>query len=96
MANKRDLKKDIQLIFSELLTECYTLTYLFPQIDAKKADALAVSIIEKSNDFAKRAGNADGKENPQIVKAYYKKLYNDIENAVATIVEEISTLKTSK
>ena len=93
MANKRNLKKDIQSIFSELLVECYTLSYIFPQIDIAKVDAITTSIIEKSDNFVKRAGKPDGKDNPAIVKAYYKKLYKDVANTESDFIEDINTLK---
>jgi hypothetical protein len=95
MANKRNLKKDIQSIFSELLAECYTLSYIFPQIDKTKVDAIAINIIEKSDDFVKRAGKPDGKENPSIVKTYYKKLYKDVAETVAVIIQDIHALKSN-
>ncbi len=92
MASRKNLKKDIQQIFSDLLAECYISAYIHTPKDTAKADAIATSIIEKCDDLVKRAGKVDGKNNPQRVRTYYKKLYQDISDAVAAIIQNIQTL----
>ena len=45
MANKRTLKKEINYVAGELLSECLCNKYLIPGTDAEKVDALMGKII---------------------------------------------------
>lgn len=92
MASRRNLKKDIVYLYSELLTECFTISYLVPQCNQEKADALVAKIITNSYEFVKRAGRYDAKNNPKLVKAYYKKLGEDLLQDVLSIGKEIEGL----
>lgn len=92
MASRRDLKKDITYLYSELLTECFTISCLCPKCDQTKADALVSKIVANSYEFTQRAGHYDGKDNPKLVKAYYKKLGEDLLQDVLSIGKEIEEL----
>ncbi len=92
MASRRDLKKDIVYLYSELLTECFTISCLVPKCDQEKADALVSKIVINSYEFVKRAGRYDAKNNPKLVKAYYKKLGEDLLQDVLSIGKEIEGL----
>ena len=92
MASRRNLKKDIQYLYSELLTECFTISCLCPNCDAAKTEELAAKIMTNSYEFIQRAGHYDGKNNPQIIKAYYKKLGEDLLQDVLAIGQEMETL----
>ena len=51
MASRRNLKKDIQYIYSELLSECFTLSMLFPDIKKEENEAIFNKILVNNNDF---------------------------------------------
>lgn len=92
MASRRDLKKDITYLYSELLTECFTISALCPNCNQEKADALIEKIVRNSYEYTQRAGHYDGKNNPKLVKAYYKKLGQDLLQDVLGIGKEIEEL----
>ncbi len=54
MANKRDLKKDIDYLVGEVISDCYT--YMLINGEKKRDDAIAIieSILEKRNDLIHR------------------------------------------
>ena len=92
MASRRALKKDINYLYSELLTECFKLSIISPKENHDKLEVLFNKIFLSSNDFIIRAGKPDGKDNPKLVKAYYKKLGQDLLNDVMGISKELEEL----
>lgn len=92
MASRRTLKKDINYLYSELLTECFKLSIISPKENHDKIEVLFNKIFLSSNDFIIRAGKPDGKDNPKLVKAYYKKLGQDLLNDVMGISKELEEL----
>ena len=50
------------------------------------------TFVQSSNDFIIRAGKPDGKDNPKLVKAYYRKLGQDLLNDVMSISKELEEL----
>jgi hypothetical protein len=96
MASRRALKKDINYLYSELLTECFILSIIGPKDNHEKFETLFNKIFSNCNELIKRAGTPDGKDNPKLVKAYYKKLGQDLLNDVMTISNELEELGTKE
>jgi hypothetical protein len=92
MASRKALKKDINYLYSELLTECFKLSIVSPADNHEKIEVLFNKIFLSSNDFIIRAGKPDGKDNPKLVKAYYRKLGQDLLNDVMSISKELEEL----
>jgi hypothetical protein len=78
MASVRELKKDINFLASELVTEAYVKQLLKEDADNEKIAQVMVDAIEFRNELVKRANHPDGKDNPKLVKAYYQKLRKDM------------------
>lgn len=91
MANKRNLKKEINYVAGELLSECLCNKYLIPGTDAEKVDALMGKIIGIQDDFLCRVG-ANGDKDPKKVKVYYRKLRADFDKAIDEIFEDLASL----
>ena len=92
MASRKALKKDINYLYSELLTECFKLSIVGSADKHEKIEVLFNKIFLSSNDFIIRAGKPDGKDNPKLVKAYYRKLGQDLLNDVMSISKELEEL----
>ena len=90
-ANKRTLKKEINYVAGELLSECLCNKYLIPGTDAEKVDALMGKIIGIQDDFLCRVG-ANGDKDPKKVKVYYRKLRADFDEAIDGIFEDLAAL----
>ena len=77
MANKRDLKKAINYVVSDLFLECIVLKQI-KKADAAVADAILGDILCLQNEFLARAGHPE----PGNVKGHYRKLSEDFSNEV--------------
>lgn len=87
MANKRNLKKGINYVVSELFLECIVLKQI-KKADATKADEILADILCLQNDFLARAGHPE----PGCVKKYYRKLNEDFGNEVGNIIRRMQAM----
>ena len=87
MANKRNLKKAINYVASDLFLECIVLKQI-KKVDATKADEILADILCLQNDFLARAGHPE----PGCVKKYYRKLYEDFTNEVGNIIRRMQAM----
>ena len=78
MSSIRNLKKDIQYLTSEIFTECYVKQFVKDDVDKEKLAGIMVEAIKYRNEFIARTNHYNGKENPKVVKDYFKKLRHDL------------------
>ena len=86
MANRRNLKKSIHNITSELVNETYIVYGLLEKIDNGAWLQLLQRIAALNNDFLARANHPE----PGNVKAFYKQLRADFDAEVAQIIYELA------
>lgn len=93
MASIRNLKKDIDLLMSMVLNDCFNVLEYNEKVDQDAVIKLAGEIIAKHREFRIRANHPDGKNNPAMVKSYYKTLMTDLfsvaDNALISLSGEI-------
>lgn len=89
MANKRDLKREINFITEELVSQCLFLRDFTPDMSAEKCDNLITRILDTQEEYLRRVNAPDGKDNPQLVKKYYQKLIQDFDAAIGDILTEM-------
>jgi hypothetical protein len=92
MASRKNLKKDLNYLTNELLTECFTYQFFHVDMDPKKASEIAAFILNNRNDLANRIKNVENKDNPKLVKEHFKKIRSDFEKSV----EALDKLKDNK
>lgn len=91
MANKRDLKKEINAIASTLVGEYLLTSEYIPGVDIEKANTVLGKVIALRDEFIARVG-ANGGKDPKNVKAYYKQLKADFNVAVDEIISDFESL----
>jgi hypothetical protein len=96
MASIRDLKKDIDYLIFEVISDCFAYSTLHPDNKSDELTALIADAVEFRNDLIARVNNPDGKDNPKIVKAYYKSVAKDLLVGVDKLFERLSGLTSSK
>ena len=86
MANKRTLKKGINLICADLFAEGVALT-LYGPLPKKEGEALLYSIVKLQNHYITRISHPE----PGIsAKAYYKDLREKFSAQVSEILDQIN------
>ena len=89
MASRRKLKKTIKFVSFELITDIYLRCLMSKNFDDQNIDNLVVDIMSLNREYTLRANCPDGKDNPKLVKAYFRKLFNDWQLAMDQIIKEI-------
>jgi hypothetical protein len=92
MASRRNLKKTINFVSSELITDIYFRCLMSRTLEDQKIDSLVVEIMAVNREFILRVNRPDGKDNPKLVKAYFHKLFSDWQVAMEKIIKQIEKI----
>lgn len=87
MANRRILKKNINLVCGDLFAECIATTLYGEAQSNVDAHALLSSILIMHNDFISRVSHQEPGMQP---KKFYKALLTDFNRQVSEIVDHIN------
>jgi len=90
MASVKNLKKDIDLIMSLALSDCFYVLEYNSKVDEKAVMKIAGDIIRIHRELRLKVNHPDGKDNPKLVKQYYKSLVNNTLQAADTCLEKLS------
>jgi hypothetical protein len=96
MASVRELKKDIDYLVFEVISDCFVYSNIHPDNKSDELSTLISDAVEFRNDLIARVNNPDGKDNPKIVKAYYKTVEKDLITGVDKLFERLSALSSKK
>jgi hypothetical protein len=61
-------------------------------INVEKVDSLTVEIMALNREYILRVNSTDGKNNPVLVKAYFRKLFADWQKTMEKTIKEIESL----
>lgn len=90
MASVRSLKKEIDLLMSLVLNDCFYIVEYNSKVDAVAVMKIAGEVIEKHQEFRIRANHPDGKDDSKLVKKYYNGLISDVLAAADEAFEKLS------
>lgn len=89
MANRRNLKRDINYICSELFAECIAASLYGGNDKQVNCDVVLSSILRIHSDFIRRVSCVEPGMKPRI---YFKHLKDDFNSQVSDIVDNIRNL----
>jgi hypothetical protein len=96
MASVRSLKKDIDYLVFEVISDCFIHSGVHPDEKPEELSAIISDAVNFRNDLIARVNNPDGKDNPKIVKAYYKSVEKDLMTGVDELFNRLSALSKKK
>lgn len=88
MANRRELKKNVNYIAGELFSECLVNSKFVPGTDKAKADEVMGQILAMQDEFISRISHTE----PGNVKGFYRKFRSDFNTKVNEIIDAIAKL----
>lgn len=88
MASIRILKKDINILTFDLLTECYVYKYYQEELEENKFDAVIKKIIYLRNDLILRTNHPESDADSSNLKAHYRKIREDLYE-LTRLIEEL-------
>jgi hypothetical protein len=96
MASVRGLKKDIDSLIFEVISDCFVYSGVHPDNKSDEVSAIISDAVNFRNDLIARVNNPDGKDNPKIVKAYYKSVEKDLISGADKLFNRLSSLSKKK
>ncbi len=91
MASKKNIKKDINYLTYEVVSDCYTFMYLHPDKSKGKAEKIIEDIIKTREELIARVNKIEVKDKKEI-KQHFNKIYEDILNKTDESFTELSKL----
>jgi hypothetical protein len=89
MANKRDLKKDINYVFGDIIEAVYYWELENTQKPTKESDAIIDEAFAGFDELIARVNERD----VDNVKAHFKAINNDLESKGRALIDRINKLK---
>ncbi len=90
MASVKDLKKDIDVLMSLVLNDCFSVLEHNEKVDNEAILKIAGDVIQKHRELRLRVNHPDGKDNPKLVRNYYNKLIQDTLKEADAAFERLS------
>lgn len=85
MASIRNLKKDLNYLAYELLTEAFAFKHFHPELEEKKLDDAIKNMVKLRNDMLTRINTKKAFESPSEQKEHYRKIHEDMVKLVDVI-----------
>jgi len=79
MASRGILKKTIRKIYSDLAVELVVLDLMSGMIKTDQTEEVLKEVMKISDEFVLRAGSIPGKDNPQLVKQYFRAYFAELD-----------------
>jgi hypothetical protein len=92
MASRRELKKDIDYLVFEVISDTLVFAGIHPGNKTEELEAIINDAVSFRNDLIARVNNPDGRHNPKILKAYYKAVEKDLLTEVDKLFTRLSEL----
>ncbi|MFI3330243.1 MAG: hypothetical protein R3Y38_00385 [Rikenellaceae bacterium] len=91
MASVKRIKKDIDYLVSQIMSDCYLTIYFHPE---KKDEIIAImnKTADLRNKFITAANNPAEKNNASLVRKHYAALRNEIMEGVDAMFTALSEL----
>jgi hypothetical protein len=92
MASIKVLKKDIDYLIFEVISDCFVYAGLHPDNKTDEVSGIISGAVTLRNDLIARVNNPEGKDDPKVLKAHYKAVNTDLVAGVDKLFDQLSSL----
>lgn len=92
MANLRELKKDIDYLVFEVVSDCLIYANIHNEDNSQKISEIIEDAIELRNELIARVNQPEDKHNPKTIKLHYKTIRKDLFTGVDKLFASLSSL----
>lgn len=92
MASIRELKKDIDFLIFEVISDCFVYAGLHPGKKTDEVSGIVNSAVSLRNDLIMRVNSPEGKGESKAVRAHFKKINKDLMEGVDKLFDQLSLL----
>jgi hypothetical protein len=96
MASRRNIKKDIDYIVDEIISDSFLCMSIQPEKNKEGIIAIITDTTEMRNDLIVKVNNAPKAASRKETKDYYKAIYNELLTSADKSFEKLSKLIEAK
>lgn len=89
MASIRKLKKEVNYLAYELLTEVFAYKHFHPDMEEKKFDTIIKDIVKSRNDIITRINHPGEAKDPENLTSHFQQVKDDMLSMVK-VLDELS------
>jgi hypothetical protein len=90
MASIRNLKKDIDILMSLVLNDCFYVLEYNNKVEPEAIMNIAGEVIQKHRELRVKVNHPDGKDNKKMVKKYYDTIVSEMLSFADQSLEKLS------
>jgi hypothetical protein len=92
MPSVRKLKKDIDYLIFEVISDCFTFGSLHPDDNPEEVTSIISDAVSLRNELIKRVNNPGQSEDPKITRAHFQLVVKDLYTSVDKLCGRLSLL----
>ena len=92
MASRKESKKDIEFVVAEMISDCLNYLHLYKGKNEEEVLGMIEELLALRDELIARINHIDGKDNPALVKAHFKKIYTDLSEKTLQGADKLSAL----
>lgn len=92
MATKRNLKKDIDYLAYEVISDCLIFLEIKGEEKSEEIYKILNDTVELRNNLIARVNHIDGKDNPKLVKNHFNLLNKDLIEGIDAQFNKLSKI----
>ncbi len=92
MASLRKLKKEIDYLVSEVISDAYTCLVIHPSKNRDEVISIIEEAVNVRNTLIDQVNHPDEKHNPRLIKKYYQTLRTKMFDEIDALFQKLSDL----
>ena len=96
MASIKDLKKDIDYLVYEVISDCFTMMSVQPLDKSDELAEIVSDAVQLRNELFSRVKHPGGKDNPAVLKSYYRQVRTDLLSGIDELFVRLSKVSKKK
>jgi hypothetical protein len=96
MASVRKLKKDIDCLIFEVISDCFSFGTLHPEEKADEVTAIIADAVVLRNELIGRVNKSEKSDDPKVIRSYFNNLNKDLFVGVDKLCGRLSAVTGGK
>jgi len=92
MASRKKLKKEINNLCYEVVSDCFTYNLVHEDANREKVMKIITAAIELRNELISRLGHPENADDPKSQKKHFTKIRNDLRKGMDSLFQKLSAL----
>ncbi len=96
MASVKELKKNIDNIVFQLISDCFLYAGLHPENKTEEVSGIINDAVNLRNDLIARVNHPEGKDDPKMIRNYYRLVKKDLTEGADQLFIRLSKVTKKK